>query len=339
MRSTTAARGAAAPSAIPTGVLATPFEVVPAPCHKRGLARLCALVEELDAERVVVGLPLTLAGGESAQTREARAFAATLQRAAGGAGRALRRALHDEAGRAPRRVGARGRAGGGAPAGELARRAAAGQPTDETSSVMPESGERTEAEREAARLERERRRRAGRSRRRAAGRGAKSRAGCSAGAGAGRTVGAHAESPKTRAPTTATATGTATATATATGPRPARPPPGGAAGPTDRDGRPTRLVAGGWRDGLSRWRCCWSQSSLSGSWFELFQPFQGSGHGSVLVTVPHDATASEIGDMLAREGVVSSGSSSSCARRSPATAASWSPARYRCRSTPATATR
>ncbi len=62
----------------PTGVLATPIEVVGAPRSRRGLARLAALVGELGAEHVVVGLPLTLAGGESAQTREAREFAATL---------------------------------------------------------------------------------------------------------------------------------------------------------------------------------------------------------------------------------------------------------------------
>jgi putative Holliday junction resolvase len=62
----------------PTGVLATPLEEVEAPRSQRGLARLRALVDELGAERVVVGLPLTLAGGESAQTLEARAFAARL---------------------------------------------------------------------------------------------------------------------------------------------------------------------------------------------------------------------------------------------------------------------
>jgi putative Holliday junction resolvase len=62
----------------PTGVLATPLEVVNAPASRRGLARLCALVEQLGAQHVLVGLPLTLSGGDSAQTREARAFAATL---------------------------------------------------------------------------------------------------------------------------------------------------------------------------------------------------------------------------------------------------------------------
>jgi putative Holliday junction resolvase len=64
----------------PTGVLATPLDPVFAPASRRGLGRLCALVGELGAERVVVGLPLTLAGGDSAQTREAREFAQTLQR-------------------------------------------------------------------------------------------------------------------------------------------------------------------------------------------------------------------------------------------------------------------
>ncbi|MGO9898248.1 MAG: endolytic transglycosylase MltG [Solirubrobacteraceae bacterium] len=43
-------------------------------------------------------------------------------------------------------------------------------------------------------------------------------------------------------------------------------------------------------------------------WFlvELLQPFHGSGHGSVVVRIPHDASASEVGDLLVREGVVSS---------------------------------
>jgi UPF0755 protein len=44
-------------------------------------------------------------------------------------------------------------------------------------------------------------------------------------------------------------------------------------------------------------------------WFcvELFQPFHGSGHGSVTVTVPPRTGARQIGDLLARDGVVSSG--------------------------------
>jgi putative holliday junction resolvase len=67
----------------PTGVLATPLDPVLAPASRRGLGRLVALVADLGAERVVVGLPLTLAGGDSAQTREAREFAQTLQRRLG----------------------------------------------------------------------------------------------------------------------------------------------------------------------------------------------------------------------------------------------------------------
>jgi putative pre-16S rRNA nuclease len=64
----------------PTGTLATPLEPVTQPASRRGLARLRHLVAELGAERVVVGLPLSLSGGDSPQTAEARAFAAALER-------------------------------------------------------------------------------------------------------------------------------------------------------------------------------------------------------------------------------------------------------------------
>jgi len=63
----------------PTGVLASPVEPVLAPTTRRGLARLRALVRELGAERVVVGLPVSLSGRDSAQTVETRAFAARLE--------------------------------------------------------------------------------------------------------------------------------------------------------------------------------------------------------------------------------------------------------------------
>jgi putative holliday junction resolvase len=63
----------------PSGVLATPIDPVPMPGTRRGFARLRGLVDELGAERVVVGLPLSLSGGDSEQTRETRAFAARLQ--------------------------------------------------------------------------------------------------------------------------------------------------------------------------------------------------------------------------------------------------------------------
>jgi putative Holliday junction resolvase len=65
----------------PTGVLATPLEPVLAPGTRRGRAQLRALVAETRAERVLVGLPLSLNGEDSAQTAEARAFAEGLARA------------------------------------------------------------------------------------------------------------------------------------------------------------------------------------------------------------------------------------------------------------------
>ena len=64
----------------PTGVLATPLEPVLKPAGRKGMGKLLALVREVEAERVIVGLPLSLSGGDSAQTREAREFAAVLER-------------------------------------------------------------------------------------------------------------------------------------------------------------------------------------------------------------------------------------------------------------------
>ena len=63
----------------PTGTLATPIEPVERPATRKGLARLAALVRERGAERVVVGLPIGLSGSDTAQTREARAFAERLR--------------------------------------------------------------------------------------------------------------------------------------------------------------------------------------------------------------------------------------------------------------------
>ena len=63
----------------PTGTLATPVGIVERPDTNRGLDRLVALVREHDVARVVVGLPLSLGGGDSAQTGEARAFAERLR--------------------------------------------------------------------------------------------------------------------------------------------------------------------------------------------------------------------------------------------------------------------
>jgi putative holliday junction resolvase len=64
----------------PTGVLATPIDPVSSPRSRRGMARLRDLVAKLEVERVVVGLPLSLAGGDSTQTAETREFAAALER-------------------------------------------------------------------------------------------------------------------------------------------------------------------------------------------------------------------------------------------------------------------
>jgi putative Holliday junction resolvase len=62
----------------PTGTLATPIEPVLRPGTRKGLVRVAELVRDRGAERVVVGLPLSLTGGDSAQTAETRAFAARL---------------------------------------------------------------------------------------------------------------------------------------------------------------------------------------------------------------------------------------------------------------------
>jgi putative Holliday junction resolvase len=64
----------------PTGTLATPLATVERPDSKRGFAALARLVEEQGAERVVVGLPLTLRGEEGRQAGEARRFAERLGR-------------------------------------------------------------------------------------------------------------------------------------------------------------------------------------------------------------------------------------------------------------------
>ncbi len=68
----------------PTGVLATPLEAVLKPAGRKGMGRILALAHELGVQRVVVGLPLSLAGGDSNQTREAREFAAVLEKRLGG---------------------------------------------------------------------------------------------------------------------------------------------------------------------------------------------------------------------------------------------------------------
>lgn len=64
----------------PTGTLATPLEPVLRPASRKGFASLRARIAELEVERIVVGLPVSLRGGDSAQTVEVREFAARLER-------------------------------------------------------------------------------------------------------------------------------------------------------------------------------------------------------------------------------------------------------------------
>ena len=65
----------------PTGTLASPLAPVLAPGTRKGLRRVVDVVTGTGAERVVVGLPLSLSGRDSAQTLEAREWADRLARA------------------------------------------------------------------------------------------------------------------------------------------------------------------------------------------------------------------------------------------------------------------
>jgi putative Holliday junction resolvase len=62
----------------PTGTLARPLEAISDPRSDGGVAEIVRLAAELEAERVVVGLPVSLSGEEGAQATEARAFAERL---------------------------------------------------------------------------------------------------------------------------------------------------------------------------------------------------------------------------------------------------------------------
>ena len=64
----------------PSGTVVTPLAAIERPDTRRGLTAVVRLAGEQDAERVLVGLPLTLAGEEGAQAAEARAFAERLGR-------------------------------------------------------------------------------------------------------------------------------------------------------------------------------------------------------------------------------------------------------------------
>jgi putative holliday junction resolvase len=63
----------------PSGTIARPLEIVERAGSEAGLARLAELVREEEAERVVVGLPLTLRGERGEQARETEAFVEQLR--------------------------------------------------------------------------------------------------------------------------------------------------------------------------------------------------------------------------------------------------------------------
>ena len=75
----------------PSGALATPLAAIERPDSPAGLEAVARLVRELGAERVVVGLPVTLRGDEGAQAAAARAFAGRVAKVAG-----VPVELHDE---------------------------------------------------------------------------------------------------------------------------------------------------------------------------------------------------------------------------------------------------
>jgi len=62
----------------PTGELATPLAAIPEPGSEGGLEAIARLVEAREVDEVVVGLPVSLSGGEGAQATETREFAARL---------------------------------------------------------------------------------------------------------------------------------------------------------------------------------------------------------------------------------------------------------------------
>jgi putative Holliday junction resolvase len=63
----------------PTGTLARPLRVVRGAASDEGLRELADLVRTEEAERVVVGLPLTLRGERGPQVEETERFAAALE--------------------------------------------------------------------------------------------------------------------------------------------------------------------------------------------------------------------------------------------------------------------
>src|SRR3954470_5775419 len=63
----------------PTRTLATPLDPVLQPAPRPGFGRLVSVIGSLEPALVVVGLPLSLSGADSDQTRETRAFVQRLR--------------------------------------------------------------------------------------------------------------------------------------------------------------------------------------------------------------------------------------------------------------------
>jgi putative Holliday junction resolvase len=63
----------------PTGTVARPVGIVERAASPDGLSRIAELVRELEAERVVVGLPLTLRGERGSQAVETSRFVEALR--------------------------------------------------------------------------------------------------------------------------------------------------------------------------------------------------------------------------------------------------------------------
>ena len=62
----------------PTRTLASPLEAVRRPATRKGFNRLLAAIRAQEPALVIVGLPLSLSGSDTAQTTETREFAARL---------------------------------------------------------------------------------------------------------------------------------------------------------------------------------------------------------------------------------------------------------------------
>jgi putative Holliday junction resolvase len=65
----------------PTGTIARPVGIVERAGTDKGMSELVALIRKHEAERVVVGLPLTLRGTRGDQAHETEAFIEALARA------------------------------------------------------------------------------------------------------------------------------------------------------------------------------------------------------------------------------------------------------------------